>query len=174
MALTACAGTGLLLAAVPRLLPDGPDPWLSLTLLRAAMVCLALVPAFLLDDSARHTTATVPTGRPVRTGLRVRLAVPFVAVWWTAAPHLIPPDVKPPAGAVTLEAATVAATALALAHSRCAARRARRRARPPRFGCRRCWCQRRSCRTGGACSSRGPARSGRRRTPVGQRRWRWR
>ncbi|MFD4524957.1 ABC transporter [Streptomyces sp. NPDC058470] len=112
-ALAAGAVLGLLLAGAPWLLSVSPDSWPGLDLLRAAALAFGLGLAFLLDDPARHTTAAVPTRRPVRTGLRVAFAVPFAALWWTAALLLVPEDARPPLGAVTLEAAAVAALALA-------------------------------------------------------------
>ncbi|MET9895838.1 ABC transporter [Streptomyces sp. NPDC006465] len=116
------AALGLLLAGAPRMLSDPADPWLSLNLLRAAALAFGLGLAFLLDDPARHTTAAVPTRRPVRTGLRVGLVVPFTAVWWTAALLLIPDKGRPPVGAITLEASAFVVLALtgallALRHS---------------------------------------------------------
>ncbi|MBC2904046.1 ABC transporter [Streptomyces sp. PSKA01] len=111
-ALGAAAALGLLVAGASRL-PAGFSPWLALNALRAAALAFALGLAFLLDDPARHTTATVPTPRPVRQALRLALVAPFAALWWTAAVLLVPAEVRPPVGAVTLEAATVCALALA-------------------------------------------------------------
>ncbi|MHC3469037.1 ABC transporter [Streptomyces sp. 7R007] len=104
------AGLGLLLAGVARM--HGAD---GLALLRGAAVCFAAGAAFLLDDPARRTTEAVPTGRPLRTGLRVTLLVPAAALWWTAAVLLVPAPARPPVGAVTLEAAALTGCALALA-----------------------------------------------------------
>ncbi|MEU9211940.1 hypothetical protein AB0D27_29410 [Streptomyces sp. NPDC048415] len=114
-ALAVGAGLGLLLAGIPRLLPAPPDAWLCLNLLRAAALAFGLGLAFLLDDPARHTTAVVPTRRPVRIGLRVAFVVPFAVLWWTAALLLIPGRARPPVGAVSLEAAATALLALAAA-----------------------------------------------------------
>jgi len=109
------AGTlGLLFAAVPRLY-DRPDAALGLTVLRTAALAFALGVAFLCDDPARHTTATVPTRRVVRGALRVALLAPCAVLWWTAALLLVPPGARPPAGAVTLEAASLTMLALATA-----------------------------------------------------------
>jgi hypothetical protein len=55
------AGVGLLLAGSSLTVAEEPDPFLCLTLLRAAALAFGLGLAFLLDDPARHTTATVPT-----------------------------------------------------------------------------------------------------------------
>jgi hypothetical protein len=118
---------GLLLAAMPRLLGDGATGWLGLNLLRAAALAFAAGLAFLLDDPARHTTTPVPVARPLRQALRVALVAPFAALLWTAAVRLVPPDVRPPVGAVTLEAATALTLALALS---CAAIRFRQEPRP--------------------------------------------
>ena len=91
------------------------------TLARIAAICVALGAAFLLDDPATRSTPAVPTPRLARNLVRVALAVPAVALWWTltlglakttghhaAAAHL-------PVAALTLEAATLLAAALALA-----------------------------------------------------------
>ncbi|MFD7877541.1 ABC transporter [Streptomyces sp. NPDC059766] len=112
-ALAATGGLGLLLAGLPRLLSGAPDPWLCLNLLRASGLCFALGLAFLFDDPARHTTAPVPVGRPLRGALRLALAAPVTALCWAAALLLVPGQVRPPVGALTLEAAAIAALALA-------------------------------------------------------------
>ncbi|WP_256984368.1 ABC transporter [Streptomyces sp. XY006] len=101
-AVGAAGGAGLLLAALTRTGETGER--LSLPLLRAAVLAFALGLVFLLDDPARHTTATVPTPRPVRVALRTALVVPAAAAWWTVALLLVPPDVRPPVGDLTLEA----------------------------------------------------------------------
>jgi hypothetical protein len=113
-ALAAGGVLGLLLAAAPRLSGGAPPgPWPALTLLRAAALAYALGLAFLLDDPARHTTATVPTRRALRTALRLALVTPVTALWWTAALLLVPSDVRPPWAGITLEAAATCALALA-------------------------------------------------------------
>ncbi len=112
--LTAGAGLGLLLVGLPRLLPGTESVGSALTLLRTAALCFAAGLTFLLDDPARHTTETAPTGRPLRTALRVALVAPFAVAWWTAALLLVPSGVRPPLGTTTLEAATIASCALAL------------------------------------------------------------
>jgi len=112
--LGAAGAAGLLVAAAPRLLGDEPSDWPVLNMLRAAALALAVGLAFLLDDPARHTTTPVPVRRPVRQLLRALLVVPFTALFWTAAVLLVPAAVRPPVGAVTLEAATTFALALAL------------------------------------------------------------
>ncbi|MEU8793286.1 ABC transporter [Streptomyces sp. NPDC048643] len=114
-ALATGAGLGLLLAGTPRTLSGEVDPWLCLNVLRAAALAFGLGLAFLLDDPARHTTAAVPTRRPVRIGVRLGLVAPLSAAWWTAVLLLIPDEGRPPVGAVTLEAAALAALALAAA-----------------------------------------------------------
>ncbi len=98
----AAGAAGLLLAALTR--TGETAEGLSLYLLRAAVLAFAVGLAFLLDDPARHTTAAVPTPRPVRVALRVALAVPAAAAWWTVALLLVPPGVRPPVGDITLEA----------------------------------------------------------------------
>ncbi|MFJ9543083.1 ABC transporter [Streptomyces sp. NPDC101225] len=107
------AGLGLLIVGAPRLAGGTPDSWLALTLLRAAILAHALGLAFLLDDPARHTTATVPVRRALRTVLRLAPVVPVTALWWTAALLLVPERVRPPVGALTLEAAATCVLALA-------------------------------------------------------------
>ncbi|GDY75781.1 hypothetical protein SAV31267_052660 [Streptomyces avermitilis] len=89
-ALAVAGALGLVFAGLPRLWP-----WESLPPLRAAALCLALGLAFLLDDPARHTTAAVPTRRPVRTGLRLALVAPVAALWWTAVLLLAPGRPRP-------------------------------------------------------------------------------
>lgn len=114
-ALAVCGGFGLLLAGIPRLQSGPPDPWLCVNLLRGAALMLGVGLAFLLDDPARHTTATVPVRRPLRSALRMALVAPGAALWWTLALLLVPGRARPPAGALTLEAAAIAVTALAVA-----------------------------------------------------------
>lgn len=113
-ALGAAGGVGLLLAGAARWLIDG-DEWLALNLLRATALAFALGLAFLLDDPARQTTAPVPTTRPVRQALRVVLVAPFLALGWTVAVLLVPGEIRPPVGDVTLEAAGTFVLALAAA-----------------------------------------------------------
>ncbi|GHD99924.1 ABC transporter [Streptomyces alanosinicus] len=106
-------GAGTLAAGLIRVCGGGPLP--ALVLLRAAVLAGALGLAFLLDDPARHTTATVPVRRVVRTALRVALVAPVVAVWWTAVLLLVPGSVRPPVWDITLEAGTASVLALAAA-----------------------------------------------------------
>ena len=105
-------GAGLLIAALTRITGETGER-LSLHLLRAAVLAFALGLVFLLDDPARHTTATVPTPRPVRVALRVALVVPATAAWWTAALLLVPPGLRPPVADITLEAGAAFALAVA-------------------------------------------------------------
>jgi hypothetical protein len=107
------AGLGLLILAVPRLTDTEPAPWLALVLLRCAILAHAVGLAFLMDDPARHTTATVPTRRALRTAVRLALITPVTALWWTAALLLVPSHIRPPTGDLTLEAAAVCVLALA-------------------------------------------------------------
>ncbi|MEV0242007.1 ABC transporter [Streptomyces sp. NPDC050674] len=117
-AIGAAGATGLLLAALTRTGETAEQ--LSLYLLRAAILAFAVGLAFLLDDPARHTTAVVPTRRPVRIALRTALAVPATAAWWTVALLLVPPGVRPPVADITLEAG--AAFVLAVAGAAAAVR----------------------------------------------------
>ncbi|MEV5353362.1 ABC transporter [Streptomyces sp. NPDC052693] len=109
-AVGASAAAGLLLAALTRSGETGER--LALPLLRAAVLAFALGLAFLLDDPARHTTATVPTPRPLRVALRVALVAPAAAAWWTVALLLVPPGVRPPVGDLTLEAGAASVLAV--------------------------------------------------------------
>ncbi|MFI9832476.1 ABC transporter [Streptomyces sp. NPDC051913] len=118
-ALGAAGAVGLLIVSMARLTEEA-DEFLALNLLRAAALAFALGLGFLLDDPARHTTAAVPTRRPVRHALRLALVAPVTAMWWSAAVLLVPEDIRPPVGDVTLEAG--AAFALALAASAAAIR----------------------------------------------------
>ncbi|MFF5305028.1 ABC transporter [Streptomyces sp. NPDC013161] len=114
-ALGATAAVALLIAALPRLLSDEPDPWSALVALRAAALTFALGLAFVLDDPTRDLTSSVPTRRILRTTLRVALVAPFAVAWWTAAVLLIPSKIRPPVGDMTLEAAAAAVLSLAAA-----------------------------------------------------------
>jgi hypothetical protein len=114
-ALGATAAVALLIAALPRLLSDEPNPWSALVALRAAALAFALGLAFVLDDPTRDLTSSVPTRRILRTTLRVALVAPFAALWWTAAVLLVPSEVRPPVGDMTLEVAAAAALSLAAA-----------------------------------------------------------
>ncbi|MFF6637153.1 ABC transporter [Streptomyces althioticus] len=112
-ALAAGGGLGLLAAALPRLSGGEVAPWAGVNALRAAALCFALGAAFLLDDPARQTTAAVPVRRVLRHALRCAFVLPPAAAWWTAAVLLVPEEARPPAGDITLEAATALALALA-------------------------------------------------------------
>ncbi|WP_406722654.1 ABC transporter [Streptomyces althioticus] len=112
-ALAAGAGLGLLAAALPRLSGGEVTSWAGVNALRAAALCFALGAAFLLDDPARQTTAAVPVRRVLRHALRCAFVLPPAAAWWTAAVLLVPEEARPPAGDITLEAATALALALA-------------------------------------------------------------
>ncbi|MFK0169026.1 ABC transporter [Streptomyces sp. NPDC090306] len=105
---------GLLIAAASRLSGPADSPWACLELLRCAALAGGTGLAFLLDDPARNTTATVPVRPVVRLLLRTVPVVPVAALWWTLALLLVPAGVRPPVGAVTLEAGAVAVLALGL------------------------------------------------------------
>ncbi|GAA4983039.1 ABC transporter [Streptomyces hyderabadensis] len=112
----AAAGTlGLLVAAGPLATGAEPAPWQTLLVLRGVALIGALGLVFLLDDPARHLTAPVPAPRPVRQALRVALVAPMAVLWWTAVLLLSHSASRPPAGAVSLEAAAVGVLALAVA-----------------------------------------------------------
>ncbi|MFQ6141470.1 ABC transporter [Streptomyces seoulensis] len=114
-ALAAAGGAGVAMAAGTRLPGQQPDALIGLLVLRLAALAGGLGLAFLFDDPARHTTETVPVRRPVRAGLRLALVAPLAAGWWAAVLFLVPAAARPPAGAVTLEAAAVGVAAVALA-----------------------------------------------------------
>ncbi|MDX5570698.1 ABC transporter [Streptomyces sp. ID05-04B] len=114
-ALAAAGGSGLLLAGAARLPDRAPDPELGRLLLRLTALAGALGLAFLLDDPARRTTAATPVGRASRAAVRLALAAPVAALWWTAALLLVPAQSRPALTPATVEAAATACTALALA-----------------------------------------------------------
>ncbi|GAB1328886.1 ABC transporter [Streptomyces sennicomposti] len=106
---------GVAMAAGTRLPGHEPDAMTGLLVLRLAALVGGLALAFLFDDPARRTTEAVPVRRPVRAGLRPALVAPLAAAWWTAVLFLVPAAARPPAGAITLEAAAVGVSAVALA-----------------------------------------------------------
>ncbi|WP_307060299.1 ABC transporter [Streptomyces achromogenes] len=114
-ALIAAGGLSLLLASTARLPDRAPDPELGRLVLRLTALAGALGLAFLLDDPARRTTAATPVGRAFRAALRMALAAPLVALWWTAALLLVPAPSRPELTPATVEAAATACAALALA-----------------------------------------------------------
>ncbi|MGW2050375.1 ABC transporter [Streptomyces sp. NPDC001858] len=114
-ALSTAGGLGLLLAGTTRLPDQAPDADLGRLALRLTALTGAVGLAFLLDDPARNTTAATPLGRAPRAALRLALAAPLTALWWTAALLLLPAPTRPALGPATLEAAAMAVGALALA-----------------------------------------------------------
>ncbi|WP_306956040.1 ABC transporter [Streptomyces sp. B4I13] len=114
-ALIAAGGLSLLLASTARLPDRAPDPELGRLVLRLTALAGALGLAFLLDDPARRTTAATPVGRAYRAALRMALAAPLAALWWTAALLLVPAPSLPGLTPATVEAAATACAALALA-----------------------------------------------------------
>jgi len=114
-ALIAAGGLGLLMASTVRLPDRAPDPELGRLVLRLTALTGALGLAFLLDDPARRTTAATPVGRAFRAALRLALAAPVAALWWTAAVLLVPAPSRPALTPATVEAAATACAALALA-----------------------------------------------------------
>ncbi|WP_328735770.1 ABC transporter [Streptomyces bobili] len=115
VALAAAGGLGLLFAASTRLPDQTPGAEVGLTVLRVTALSGGVGLAFLLDDPARHTTAASPVGRPYRAGLRLAMATPLLALWWTTVLLLLPGPTRPPLGPVTLEALATATFAIALA-----------------------------------------------------------
>jgi fluoroquinolone transport system permease protein len=102
-------------ASTVRLSDRAPDPELGRLVLRLTALTGALGLAFLLDDPARRTTAATPVGRAFRAALRLALAAPVAALWWTAAVLLVPAPGRPDLAPGTVEAAATACAALALA-----------------------------------------------------------
>lgn len=171
-AVAAGGGLGLVIAGVQRFAGGEPDAWAALVLLRSAILAHALGLAFLLDDPARHTTAAVPVRRPVRTALRLGYAVALTALWWTALLLLVPSEVRPPVGDITLEAATACALALAIG---ALAPRLTDEPRPgPRWQrpcCSQPWWHPCCCPTGGPCSCPYRTTAGAQRTSAGHGCW---
>jgi hypothetical protein len=123
-AFLAAAGTGLAIVGVPAAFPVTLSAEDLVSLLRAAAVCGALGVAFLLDDPAARTVATVPTARPVRYAARAAVVLPSVTVWWALVVAVTAGGAEDrigatlPLGGVTLEAAALGAAALAVSAAR--------------------------------------------------------
>jgi hypothetical protein len=119
--LAASAGLGLAIVAVPAVLSVRLTAGHLTTLLRIAAACGALGVAFLLDDPATRTTATVPTSRLTRHLVRAGIALPVTAIWWAATLAVAPLGAKAgvaaalPRAALTLEAAALVTAAFVLA-----------------------------------------------------------
>ena len=115
------AALGMIILLVPGALTDRLTESQLTTLARLAAICGALGAAFLLDDPATRSTPTVPTPRLARNLVRVALAGPAAALWWALTLGLAKTTghqavaAHPPIGGLTLEAATLLATAFALA-----------------------------------------------------------
>lgn len=113
--LAAGGSLGLVVAALPAVLSIDLAPPKRATLLRLAALSVAVGTAFLLDDPARASTATVPTRRLLRHGLRALLASAFAAGCWTSILLITWHDTDPNAawlGGITIEAATCLAVAI--------------------------------------------------------------
>jgi hypothetical protein len=121
--LLVAAGVGLAVVAIPAILSVGLTAAHLTTLLRIAAACGALGLAFLLDDAATRTTATVPTSRLIRHAVRAGIALPAIGIWWATTLTVATIGVKPavaaslPGAALTLEAAALVAAAFLLAAS---------------------------------------------------------
>jgi hypothetical protein len=119
--LAVAMGLGLAIVLVPRILSDRLAAAQLTTLLRLAAACGALGVAFLLDDPATRSISTVPTSRLIRHAVRAGIAVPVAAAGWAAALAVSTLGAHAgmtaavPRGALTLEAAALAAVALGLA-----------------------------------------------------------
>ncbi|MFC6080492.1 pectin acetylesterase-family hydrolase [Sphaerisporangium aureirubrum] len=118
--MVAGAALGPVILLIPGALTERLTGTHLTTLARVAAICVALGTAFLLDDPATRSTPAVPTPRLARNLIRVTLAVPVVALWWTLTLGLATSTGHPaaehlPVAALTLEAAALLAAALALA-----------------------------------------------------------
>ncbi|MBO3742337.1 hypothetical protein [Actinoplanes flavus] len=115
-AFLAAAGVGLAIVAVPAAfrVELGVDDLVGL--LRAAAVCGALGLAFLLDDPAARTIATVPAPRPIRYAARAGVIIPAAVAWWAVILAVTGAGAGAalPLGGVTVEAAALACVALAV------------------------------------------------------------
>ncbi|MGN9907477.1 hypothetical protein ACTMTJ_07960 [Phytohabitans sp. LJ34] len=120
----AAAGLGLVIVAGPAVSTVSLRDEDLLGLLRVAAACGAVGIAFLLDDPAARSIATVPTPRLLRHLLRAALAAAVAGAWWAALLGATVAGAEDGAaatlrlGGVTIEAAALAATALALAAAR--------------------------------------------------------
>ncbi|GGN44444.1 hypothetical protein FHR83_004508 [Actinoplanes campanulatus] len=113
-AFLAAAGVGLAIVAVPAVFRVELTVEDLVGLLRAAAVCGALGLAFLLDDPAARTIATVPTPRPLRYAARAGVILPAAAAWWALVLTITGHGALLPLGGVTVEAAALGAVALAV------------------------------------------------------------
>jgi hypothetical protein len=119
-AFLAAAGVGLAIVGVPAAFPVTLTAEDLVNLLRAAAVCGALGVAFLLDDPATRTIATVPTARSVRYAARAAVLLPAVAAWWVLVLAVTVSGAEEgigatlPLGGVTVEAAALGAVAVAV------------------------------------------------------------
>lgn len=112
---------GLAIVAVPAAMTVTLGPDNLAVLLRLGMACAAVGLAFLFDDPAKPSTATVPA--PAWHGLAVRTtaAVAAMTVWWAAVVAATLAGAQDGAGdrlplpGLTLEAATLGAAAVAAA-----------------------------------------------------------
>ncbi|GGN92416.1 ABC transporter [Actinoplanes lobatus] len=112
-AFLAAAGVGLTIVAVPAALRVELTAEDLVGLLRAAAVCGALGLAFVLDDPAARTIATVPTPRPLRYAARAGVILPAAAAWWALVLTITGAGDVLPLGGVTVEAAALGGVALA-------------------------------------------------------------
>ncbi|GFJ95661.1 hypothetical protein [Phytohabitans rumicis] len=134
------AGFGIAIAAVPAAMSVALSDEDLIRLLRVAAVCGALGVAFLLDDPAARSLATVPVPRIVRHAVRAALALAAAGLWWAAVLAITVGGAEHGVGAtLPLWDASVEAAALAGVGLVCAAvrvRGARRAAAPlPRPPC---------------------------------------
>lgn len=117
------SSVGLAILVVPEFITDRLTPATLATLVRITAACGALGVAFLLDDPALRSTATVPTSRLARHAVRAGLALAVAAVGWGVALLVGSLGAKPsvsaalPRGGLSLEAAVLVAVALGLAAS---------------------------------------------------------
>lgn len=120
----AAAGLGLLAVALPAASTISLRDVDLVALLRLAATCGAVGVAFLLDDPATRSLATLPTPRWTRQLVRATLATAAAGTWWAALLAITVAGAQDGAAdtlslpGLTLEAATLAAVALALAATR--------------------------------------------------------
>lgn len=117
----AATGLGLAIVAIPAVTTVTLQDKDLTGLLRVAAVCAGLGVAFLLDDPAARSTATVPTSRLIRQAVRAGVGLPAVGAWWAAVLVITVAGAEEGIGAAlplrdaTLEAGTIIAIALGMA-----------------------------------------------------------
>lgn len=120
-AITAGAVVALALVWVPAAAGAGLGLTEAVTVLRVATVAMVLGLAFVLDDPAAATTATLPTSRHILAAVRIAAAAVFASVVWAAVwlgcRFALAPESRAflPSGRPVLEGLALLAVALVLA-----------------------------------------------------------